>query len=189
MAKPKKPKKNNAVIKALKSKAFEGVTLADLIDYYFQIHEGDHLTNLTPIKRQYMVAYEKSAGNVSSACKAVGISRFTFYEWYKEDEHFTAAVDYFKESIIDFAESKLLQNIRAGDNTAILFFLKCRAKDRGYIEKSEIEVKGNIGVYDALKGVPEEVLVKAAGYVPLELRMCPRCKEEVKQITMKGEKV
>jgi len=43
-----------------------------------------------------------------------------------------------RERMIDFAESKLYQNIKAGDNTAIIFYLKTQAKHRGYIERSEL---------------------------------------------------
>jgi hypothetical protein len=45
-----------------------------------------------------------------------------------------------KESLLDLAESKLLENIKQGDNTAILFYLKTQGKKRGYIEKSAVDV-------------------------------------------------
>lgn len=42
---------------------------------------------------------------------------------------------------LDFAESQLYRNIKEQDNTAIIFFLKCKGKKRGYVEKQEIDVK------------------------------------------------
>ncbi len=33
-------------------------------------------------------------------------------------------------------------NIQAGKEASIFFFLKCRAKDRGYVERSEITGAG-----------------------------------------------
>ena len=77
-------------------------------------------------------------GNVSSACDVVGISTVMFYEYCKTDPQFKASVDLLHESTIDFVESKLFQKIKDGDTTAIIFYLKCRAKHRGYIDKSEV---------------------------------------------------
>ena len=42
------------------------------------------------------------------------------------------------ETTIDFVESQLLKNINEGDTTSIIFFLKTKAKHRGYVERQEI---------------------------------------------------
>lgn len=42
------------------------------------------------------------------------------------------------EILLDVSENKLLQLINQGDRSAIIFFLKCKGKDRGYIERQEI---------------------------------------------------
>lgn len=42
------------------------------------------------------------------------------------------------ETLTDFAESKLYELIQAGDKTSIIFYLKCKGKSRGYIERSEL---------------------------------------------------
>ena len=39
---------------------------------------------------------------------------------------------------LDYAESKLVENIGKGDTTAIIFTLKTKGKSRGYIERSEV---------------------------------------------------
>lgn len=41
------------------------------------------------------------------------------------------------ETLKDFAETELYKLMRKGDKASIMFFLKCRAKDRGYIERQE----------------------------------------------------
>lgn len=73
--------------------------------------------------------------NISNACKMSGICRHTFYEWKKKFPDFKKQAEDINESLIDLVESSLLNKIQEGDTTAIIFFLKCRAKDRGYIEK------------------------------------------------------
>jgi hypothetical protein len=83
-------------------------------------------------------ALEKSLGVVSTACKNAGVSRDSFYRWCKEDEEFKAKVDDLKNVSLDFAESKLLEQINSGNTTAIIFFLKTQGKNRGYIETHEV---------------------------------------------------
>lgn len=53
-----------------------------------------------------------------------------------------------KETLLDLAESKLIQNIQDQDTTSIIFYLKTQGKKRGYIEKSEIDqtIAGNIKI-------------------------------------------
>ena len=43
-----------------------------------------------------------------------------------------------KENLIDMAESKLIENVQEGKEASIFFYLKTQAKQRGYIERSEV---------------------------------------------------
>lgn len=88
-------------------------------------------------KNLIITTYYKAAGNISHLCKEAGIARATFYEWLKEDEKFKADIEEQKEALIDFVESKLFALIQKDDKSSIYFFLKCKAKDRGYVEKQE----------------------------------------------------
>lgn len=87
--------------------------------------------------------YEKTMGNISATCREMGISRETFYRWCRTDKKFSKAVDDILESNIDFAESMLLKNIREGKETSLIFFLKTKGKNRGYIERTEHDVTIN----------------------------------------------
>jgi len=94
-------------------------------------------------KKLFLEAFEKNAGNISLSCKAIGISRKTFYQWLKNDEKFKEEVEAVEESFLDFTESMLKKKIKAGDNTAILFYLKTKGKSRGYIEKQEVDMNSD----------------------------------------------
>ena len=83
-------------------------------------------------------ALEKSLGVVTTACKSVGISRQTHYEWYKEDESYRKQVDDVADIALDFAESQLHKQISNGEVSSTIFFLKTKGKKRGYVERTEI---------------------------------------------------
>lgn len=91
-------------------------------------------------KKQFLEQLQNSHGIVAIACDSINISRRCYYAWKETDPDFKKRVDEIEERTIDFAESKLLSNINSGDTTAIIFYLKCKAKDRGYSEKSIVEV-------------------------------------------------
>lgn len=90
-----------------------------------------------------VTAYSKKGCNVSATCSALGISRQTFYSRKNSDASLRERLEEAEESIIDFAESKLIESIGEGDLTAIIFFLKTKGKKRGYVEKTENEVSIN----------------------------------------------
>ena len=99
------------------------------------------MTKTDTNKNAMLQALEKSLGVVTSACKAVGISRETHYRWLKEDDAYKQAVLDLENITLDFAESQLHQQILDGNTTATIFFLKTKGKKRGYIERQEIEVQ------------------------------------------------
>lgn len=82
--------------------------------------------------------YAKKAGNISSTCSALNIDRNTFFKWRKDYEELNRALTDVEESLIDFSESKLLEQIQEGNLTAIIFHLKTKGKNRGYIERQEV---------------------------------------------------
>ena len=59
-------------------------------------------------KEQLIEALRKSLGNVTIACKNVGISKSNFYNWLKEDEDLKSTLDEIRnEELPDFLESCL----------------------------------------------------------------------------------
>jgi len=112
-----------------------------------------------------LFALERSNGIVTTACKNAGIARDTHYRWLKENPEYKTAVDMAAEIAIDFVESKLMALIngvtvetekgvvykRPPDVASVIFYLKTKAKHRGYVERTEfvntdvvIEIEGNV---------------------------------------------
>lgn len=89
-------------------------------------------------KKALLEALEKSLGVVTSACKVAGIARTTFYQYLKEDPEFAQQVKDIENITLDFAESQLHKQIKEGNTTATIFFLKTKGKKRGYVERQEI---------------------------------------------------
>jgi hypothetical protein len=93
-------------------------------------------------KELFLQTMEKTFGNISQACKAIGISRITYYRWLKDDKEFREECesDRFKEAYLDAIEGKLAKLGLVDENPTILIFLaKTLAKNRGYVEKSIVE--------------------------------------------------
>ena len=99
----------------------------------------------TALKKKEMIkALVKTLGIVTQACELVKIERSTHYDWIKADKEYKRLVEDIQDVVLDFAESKLLKQVDEKDTTATIFFLKCRGKKRGYIERSEVEHSGGI---------------------------------------------
>ena len=96
------------------------------------------MTKTDILKTSLVEALEKSLGVVTSACKIANCSRETFYKYCKEDEEFKSKVDDISNITLDFAESQLHKQIKEGNTTATIFYLKTKGKNRGYVERSEV---------------------------------------------------
>lgn len=98
----------------------------------------------TAMRKKAMIeAMIKSLGIVSDACKIANVPRRTFYMWINADPDFKRACDECNEIVLDFAESQLYKQIKDGSTTATIFFLKTRGKERGYVERQQIDINKN----------------------------------------------
>ena len=72
---------------------------------------------------------------VQLACEKSGVSRATYYRWRKIDDKFANEADEViqkgKHFISDMAESQLISQIKAGNMTAIIFWLKYNHQSYG----------------------------------------------------------
>tara|TARA_B100000749_G_C18225361_1_gene381975 strand:- start:31 stop:408 length:378 start_codon:yes stop_codon:yes gene_type:complete len=92
-------------------------------------------------KDSILKALEKSLGVVNNACRIANVPRSTFYKWMKEDQEFAKEVEDIANVALDFAESQLYKQIADNSTAATIFYLKTKGKHRGYIEKTEHDIK------------------------------------------------
>ena len=120
--------------------------------------------NTEEAKKNMLECLKGRLGNVTAACDDANIGRTTHYKWMNEDPEYKAAVLEVNEMLIDHVEDKLLQRINGvegvkytvdgtpvvyevpPDTTAIIFFLKTRAKLRGYVERQIVQHDGEVTV-------------------------------------------
>jgi hypothetical protein len=88
-------------------------------------------------KEIFLSKLRDALGIVKAACDATGIHRTTYYWWMTHDPVFKKAADDLIEERIDVAEAALVKSIKEGQPAAIIFFLKTKAKHRGYVERME----------------------------------------------------
>jgi|TARA_R100000084_G_C4587428_1_gene116765 predicted DNA-binding transcriptional regulator AlpA len=91
-------------------------------------------------KETILSALESSLGVVTTACKKTGIPRSTFYKWLKEDEIFAKKVKDIENVSLDFAESKLFEQMADNNTSATIFYLKTKGRKRGYWEKQQHDI-------------------------------------------------
>jgi len=104
-----------------------------------------NIQNRTRSQKEAMLdAMEKNLGIVTDSCRQIGISRDTHYRWLKEDKQYKKAIKDIENVALDFAESALHQQIKKGNPLSTMFYLKCKAKKRGYIEQQDVKITGNM---------------------------------------------
>lgn len=106
--------------------------------------------------KKLVVEQLKKIPIIEVACQKVSISRASVYRWKTNDKEFAAAVE---EAVTegnalvnDLAESQLLNAIKNGNLTAIIFWLKSR--NRRYSDK--VELTGRIEHLQKRELSPEE---------------------------------
>ena len=91
-------------------------------------------------KEAILDALEQCLGVVTTACKQVDVPRSTFYKWLKTDIDFANKVKEIENVSLDFAESKLFEQIQENYTSATIFYLKTIGRKRGYWEKQQHDI-------------------------------------------------
>ncbi|MBY0473107.1 hypothetical protein K2Q00_02360 [Patescibacteria group bacterium] len=106
---------------------------------------------------------------VQIACEKLGISRWTFYRWKKEDVEFAKKVD---EAIFDgrllvndLAESQLIGAVKDRNFAAIMYWLKHHHPSY----KTRVEIEGTVNTIQELSPEQKELVRKALELASLTL--------------------
>lgn len=112
-------------------------------------------------KELFEKAITNSMGIKSAIVKRAGCSRQTLDNAIERWPELGTMIEEERSRIVDLAESKLLQQVDAGEMRAILFTLETLGKDRGWSKRTE--VTGRDGA--ALLDVPPELIkqIEASG--------------------------
>jgi len=84
-------------------------------------------------------ALKESFGIVTEACRKIGVSTETYYDWCKRFPEFKAecirARELGEQRGGDFVENSLYKKITEGDTSCTIFYAKTKLKNRGYQER------------------------------------------------------
>ncbi len=83
-------------------------------------------------------------GNMSQVARECGVSRQAVHLYVKDRPKLMQILLDCRESMKDTAENSLNKAIKECQPWAVCFFLKTQARDRGYIEKREVETSGTL---------------------------------------------
>jgi DNA-binding transcriptional MerR regulator len=89
-------------------------------------------------QEQVIEALKQSKGLIAPAARALGCSRDTIRSYLEEYPAVGQAKLDQREAVTDMAENALYQAILDREAWAVCFYLKCMAKDRGYVERAEL---------------------------------------------------
>ncbi len=105
-----------------------------------------------PSRAALVEALRENDGNMAATARRFHCTRQRVWDLVNEDAELRALVEELTETFIDEAENKLYEAIRAGNVVATIFFLKTKARHRGYSERLELiplsrqEIKIELGV-------------------------------------------
>lgn len=110
-------------------------------------------------------AIRECKGNVSAVTKYLGCnSRQTVYNYINKHPSVKASLEDVRDTTTDKVEDKLIEKALDGEAWAVCFYLKCKAKDRGYVERSEFTGKDGGPVEQAVSidfsGLSDEAIDK-----------------------------
>ena len=96
-------------------------------------------------------AIEKTFGNLSVAARTLSVHRSCLYRFLHRHEDLKEVLHDMRETAIDNVESALYNAAIGGNVPAMIYFLKCQGKSRGWVERSEVS---------ATPGEPIRILVE-----------------------------
>lgn len=107
------------------------------------------------LKKQslFLKSYFNTLGNISEACKKIGVVRRTYYDWM-EEEQFKNKFQDITEAFDDGIETTIRALATSGDKDLLKFWASRKMKKRGFTEKTQIEYSGQ----SSIKGTIEIIM-------------------------------
>jgi hypothetical protein len=88
------------------------------------------------------MALRTSAGVYSVAAEKIGCARNTIANYVKRYPYLADALTEIEDGNVDLGEAQLISAMSKGESWAVLFYLRCKGKRRGYTERHEITGAG-----------------------------------------------
>ena len=103
----------------------------------------------TPISTDRIIeALRETNGLISLAAKRIPCSHSTIYTRAKKVKRVQEVIDECRGELVDYGELALRRAVVNGEPWAVGLVLKTLGRDRGYVERTELEHSGTLMVVD-----------------------------------------
>jgi len=96
-----------------------------------------------PKKEQFIELYRQTKGFISDICRALNISRATYYKWLDKDEQFALAIADAESEVNDEMKQILIDKAGSGDLGAVIFWLKNKHPEFNHRQQTNVAVQVN----------------------------------------------
>ena len=99
--------------------------------------------------KELLAAAKGSKGNISHIARMLNLSRGMVTKYREKYPEFDAWIKDEEEGCLDrieHGERGIFKKAEEGDTLSQIFVLKCKGKRRGWIEKTKVEVEGDLDV-------------------------------------------
>jgi hypothetical protein len=103
-------------------------------------------------------ALQATGGFISLAAQRLGCSHRTVARRVSASARLQTALAEICDKKLDIAEATLMKAVGNGESWAVCFYLKCKGKQRGYVERQELTGRDGGPVVSLLAEVPEAEL-------------------------------
>ena len=93
---------------------------------------------------QFLANYTTNGFILHQAALKTGISKNQFYIWKANYPHFAKAMELLRDQFFDVIEDQYKKLVTDGNVPAILFGMKTLGKDKGYSERVEQHITGQV---------------------------------------------
>lgn len=94
---------------------------------------------------QFIKAIPGTGGIITAIARKVDCDWYTAKKYITQFPTVTRAYDAEKEMVKDTIEVSLITQAKAGEGWAVKYYLSTQAKDRGYVERQQVEHSGKDG--------------------------------------------